>query len=287
MQTEFQGREVLTSWYRDTKSENGRLHFPQFETPAMKVGIIMLQETTGIHIGNEARRSILQLPGMQRGDSSAAPSRPYFEPSDQRNLAIAFFSQPIVSGPDQARIWKKLTPLDNVPFVGNQTGIPAGDNFHVWVPISEMEAWEHFLLLEIEPTLYFWYQLTQGRVSDRVMGGTSRLGLNVSEAELLQCTTAPTITNTGDRIAVTETAAERASQREAVAAPIAAMSSAVILQVPTCTESEHAQDMNEIAGWVKELFNAGRETTTYGAADFREITLQEFISVDKEVRPTK
>ena len=98
---------------------------------------------------------------------------------------------------------------------------------------------------------------------------------------------APTIASTGDRIAVTQSAADIAVQREAMAAPTAAMSSAVILQVPTCTESEHAQEMNEIAGWVKELFNARREITTYGAADFREITLQKLISVDKEGRPTK
>ena len=91
------------------------------------------------------------------------------------------------------------------------------------------------------------------------MVSAGRLDLNVSEAEPLQFTTAPTITNTGDRIAVTQTAADRAVQREAVAAPIAAMSSAVIPEVPVCTdaESEHKTDMNEVAGVVKELFHAG------------------------------
>ena len=53
-----------------------------------------------------------------------------------------------------------------------------------------------------------------------------------------------------------------------------------MFEVPVCTESERAEDMKEVVGWVKELFNAGWETTTSGAPDFGEITLQEHNSFD-------
>ena len=65
---------------------------------------------------------------------------------------------------------------------------------------------------------------------------------------------APTIANTGDHIVVIQAAADIAGQREAMAASIAAMSSAVLPQVPAGTELEHVQYMIEVGSWIITLF---------------------------------
>ena len=130
----------------------------------------------------------------------------------------------------------------------------------------------------IEPLLFFRYQLKHGRV-DRHVVSADRLSLNVPDAELLQHTTTATITNTGDRIAVTQTAAAIAIQREAVAAPIAAMSSAVLPEVPVCTDTTltHKDDMNEVAGVFMKLFYGSWQASKADAPDFPEISLREHI----------
>ena len=90
------------------------------------------------------------------------------EPSNQRNLAIVLHSQPMVPGQNEATLqYNKLMPLNTVPPVNDQGGTPAGDDYHIWVPVETMESWQHLLLSEmIEPLLFFRYQLKHGRVDD-------------------------------------------------------------------------------------------------------------------------
>ena len=68
----------------------------------------------------------------------------------------------MVPGQDEAKLQlKKLLPLSSAPAGNNQGGTPAGDNYHIWMPVGTMHSWRHLMLPEMTEPLYLFRQHDQ------------------------------------------------------------------------------------------------------------------------------